>query len=277
MPDKRINPFDTPFAKQHSAYFRIQDEKPVLVADPTHPTDLFASAVAGAFRGFIRAPQFPCVGAKSAVMHENYWLGIYPRLGSAEATAGLACDLFTFIQELTDTADDNFKTFIACFREPTDADELAFERLLWTELQKLNIKDAPHFEWDKSVSSDPESPHFAFSFAENAFFVVGLHPHSSREARKFPWPCLVFNSHAQFDHLKAEGNWERLQTVIRERDQQLQGTINPTLAEFGISTEARQYSGRQIESEWKPPFHATSPQELRLPSSSPKRNATHRE
>ena len=118
MAESLDNPFDSPFAKQHSAYFKIDDEKPILEADPDRPPDLFAAAVAGAFRGFVRAPQFPCVGAKSAVMHENDWLGVYPRLGSAEGSAGLSRDLFTFTQELANTEDENFKTFIACFREP---------------------------------------------------------------------------------------------------------------------------------------------------------------
>ncbi|HEY4262506.1 MAG TPA: guanitoxin biosynthesis heme-dependent pre-guanitoxin N-hydroxylase GntA [Schlesneria sp.] len=262
MPDPNSNPFDSPFALQHSAYFRIVSDKPIFVAEPTRPPDLFAAAVAGAFKGFVRAPQFPCVGAKSAVMNENYWIGVYPRLASAEASAGLARDLFTFTQELAQTSNDNFKTFIACFREPTQVDEREFERLLWIQLQKLNIRDAPLFDWDDAVSSDPDSPHFAFSFAENAFFVVGLHPHSSREARRFPWPCLVFNSHAQFEHLKAEGRWEHLQVVIRDRDQKLQGTLNPNLTDYGTCTEARQYSGRQINGKWHPPFHPLSEEEV---------------
>ncbi|MDB5385129.1 MAG: hypothetical protein JWM11_775 [Planctomycetaceae bacterium] len=261
MSDPLENPFDSPNAIQYSSYFRIKDEKPILLADPDRALDLFAAAVAGAFRGFVRAPQFPCVGAKSAVMHENYWLGIYPRLGSADSSAGLARDLFTFTQELANTENENFKTFIACFREPLDLNERQFERDFWTQLQKLNLSDAPLFEWDATVSNDPASPHFAFSFAEHAFFVVGLHPHSSREARKFPWPCLVFNSHAQFEHLKSEGRWEKLQAVIRERDQKLQGSINPNLTDFGTTSEARQYSGRLIEANWSPPFHPVTPTE----------------
>ncbi|MEP6902345.1 MAG: YqcI/YcgG family protein, partial [Actinomycetota bacterium] len=31
---------------------------------------------------------------------------------------------------------------------------------------------------------------------------------------------------------------------------------NPNLSDFGTQSEARQYSGRAVEHEWKCPFHA---------------------
>ena len=45
-----------------------------------------------------------------------------------------------------------------------------------------------------------------------------------------------------------------MQTVIRKRDVELQGQINPVLAGFGDASEARQYSGRAVGGEWACPF-----------------------
>ncbi len=249
------NPFDSELALAHSHYYGTKGGRAVLLSEPESPPDLFASAAVGAFRGFVLNPRFSCVGAKSAVMHETYRLGVYGRLAGAEATAGLCRDLWTFTREVEQAPDDGeFQTFVAIFGEPTDVDEREFERLLWVQLHKMNLRDAPIHDWDPAVSADPESPHFGFSFAETAFFIVGLHPHSSREARRFPWPTLVFNPHAQFQHLKEEGRWERLQEVIRVRERLLQGSLNPNLADYGTATEARQYSGRAVEADWHPPF-----------------------
>jgi FPC/CPF motif-containing protein YcgG len=64
---------------------------------------------------------------------------------------------------------------------------------------------------------------------------------------------LAFNSHDQFERLRATGQFERMQDVIRERDTQLEGDVNPNLANFGEHTEARQYSGRAVEPDWRCP------------------------
>lgn len=253
------NPFDSELAVQHSRYFGTKDGRPVLLADPHSPPDLFASAAVAAFRGFVQNPQFSCVGAKSAVAHESARLGVYDLLGSEGATAGLARDLWTFTHEPDTRPDNDFVTFVALFKGPTELDEAGFEDHLWAQLRRLNRLDAPLHAWDPAVSPDPDDPHFGFSFAGTAFFVVGLHPHSSREARRFPWPLLVFNPHAQFTRLREAGRWARMQDVIRTRELSLQGSLNPNLAEHGSVTEARQYSGRPVEPDWHPPFAAEPP------------------
>ena len=99
------------------------------------------------------------------------------------------------------------------------------------------------------MSDDPDDPLFSFSFGGRAFFVVGLHPHSSRMSRSFRWPALVFNPHSQFGRLRGEGRFERIQHAIREREIAVQGSLNPNLADFGERSEARQYSGRAVESD----------------------------
>ena len=99
-----------------------------------------------------------------------------------------------------------------------------------------------------------ESPDFSLSFAGEAFFVVGLHPQASRPARRFRAPVLVFNMHEQFERLRAEGRYERMRSTILVRDERLAGSINPMLQRHGESSEARQYSGRSVDENWRCPF-----------------------
>ncbi len=235
--------------------------------DPGHPerlvpgddagdalaADLTIAAMHGAFRAFVLDLQYTCVGAKSAVNSGSYRLGVYDELGSAGATEALARDLAAFTRQVDDI-DAAFATYVAVFERPQDTDEESFERALWAQLQGLH--DADPAPWDPAVSSDPEDPHFSFSFAGTAFFIVGLHPGSARLSRKFPWPALIFNPHAQFERLREEGKYRRMQEVIRTKEVALQGDINPALDEYGSDSEARQYSGRLVERDWHPPFQA---------------------
>jgi FPC/CPF motif-containing protein YcgG len=147
-----------------------------------------------------------------------------------------------------------YATFVAIFESPRETDELQFENLFWQQLRRLHEYDAAHFDWDPNVRSDPADPHFSFSFGGQALYVIGLHANSSREARRFPWPALVFNPHEQFERLRADGKWKRMQETIRARDLELQGSINPMLSDFGVDSEARQYSGRAVEENWRAPF-----------------------
>lgn len=205
------------------------------------------------FRDFVGDDAFPCLAGKGAVRRGDYALGVYPPLGSVEATRLLAADLGAFVASIpADGA--GLRTFAAVFTGAAPRDELDFERALWRQLQRLHDAD-PVAQWDASVSDDPADAEFSFSFAGRALFIVGLHPRSSRLSRRFAWPALMFNPHAQFDRLKAEGRFDRLRDLVRERDVALQGSTNPNLADFGTASEARQYSGRATEPQWQCPFH----------------------
>lgn len=228
---------------------------------------LLAEEMREAFFDWIREPEFPCVAAKTAVHNRVCRVEIYDELASPEATAALGRDLLAFIEE-NRSATSDYCTFAAVFRQPLELDEPEFESLLWTQLRRLNRRDAAeHFAWDPAVSADPGDPHFGFSFGERAFFIVGLHARSSREARRFRWPTLVFNFHEQFERLRAVGKMPHMQRTIRERDRQLQGSVNPMLSDFGDASEARQYSGRAVGEEWQAPF--TPAQLTESPPSSP--------
>lgn len=208
------------------------------------------------FRAFVQQPDFPCLGAKSVIRLNNYTLRAYSALGNESDSRALVADLAAFSAELND---DSLSAFVAVFPHAPPEEEVVFERRLWRQLQLLHEADPESARWADGVSADPADPHFSFSVGGRAFFVVGLHPLSSRLARRFRWPTLVFNPHQQFSRLREEGRFEGLRSAIRARDIALQGTENPNLSDFGERSEARQYSGRPTEDDWKCPFHRKLP------------------
>ena len=251
-----VNPFDAPASETANSLPRVA--RGGFAGDgggsEAAPHPLLREAHT-AFREFVMRQEFPCVGARAAFNSGSYEVAVYDELASDSATVALARDLFAFTQsDLRETSE--YATFVAVFSGPDGVDEVAFERLLWEQLARLDRADAPHFGWDPMAQSDPTDPQFSFSFGGQALYVIGLHPNSSREARRFSRPAIVFNPHEQFERLRADGKWKRMQQTIRERDVQLQGSINPMLSDFGEATEARQYSGRAVEDDWRAPFKA---------------------
>lgn len=204
------------------------------------------------FRRFIAADDFPCVGAKAAVQREG--IAFY-QAGDIENPAhdrALAAQLQAFVAR--PAADELFVSFVAGFPDSPLMDETEFEAALWARLQNMHDIDAHFFNWDSKVSTDPQSPEFGMCFGGRAFFIVGLHPQSSRPARRFNMPVLVFNLHSQFEQLRAEGRYQRMKDVILQRDMKLSGTPNPMLAAHGEGSGTRQYSGRAVGTEWQCPF-----------------------
>ena len=198
---------------------------------------------------FVAEASFPCLGAKAALNAGAHTIKVYQELASTACSRALAQDLEAFVRA---PRPSEYATFIAIFRGPEITSEEQFEELLWSQLRDLHRLD--QHDWDSGVSSNPQDPAFSFSFAGQGFYIVGMHPHSSRMARRFSQPALIFNRHEQFERLRHDGKWTRMQASIRERDLELQGSINPMLGDFGESSEARQYSGRAVEEGWRAPF-----------------------
>jgi FPC/CPF motif-containing protein YcgG len=213
-----------------------------------------------AFNAFIGNSSYPCLAAKGLRRRDDYHLHVYDALGSATASRALATGLGAFARAAKQLGDDPLTAFVAVFTGPPSMGEREFESQLWIQLQRLHDRDDPTSPWDPTVSNDPGDPRFSFSFGGSALFVIGLHPDSSRLARRFAWPTLVFNPHAQFEGLRRQGHFDRLRDHIRERDVALEGSINPNLADFGDRSEAQQYSGRDTTNgEWRCPFHPRKP------------------
>lgn len=248
------NPFGTlPGALENSSYGAFDGEH-LLLPEGTENARM-TEEVHGALRALLHDPDFPCVGAKSVINQNSYRFGLYQSIGEPGSTAAIAYDLHRFIQERPSLGGE-FTSFIASFVEPKLRRPKEFEDLLWRQLAALHVIDREVFKWNPEVSSEPSDPEFSFSFAENAFFVVGLSPASQRWARRFPWPTLVFNDHSQFQKLRDEQRFERIRDIIRDRDEAVHGSKNAMLGDYGGEhSEARQYAGRNVSEKWRCPVH----------------------
>lgn len=204
------------------------------------------------FQDFIINQQHPCIMANTVFATNNYELHIHEKLGTKSTASKLLKELEEYVANYN-FSDNKFQTFIAVFPEEEIVSEIEFENMLWRQLQFIHEKDGT--PWDKRVSSDPENNNFSFSIGGRAFYVVGMHTKSSRKARRAPYVTLVFNLHWQFEKLREMGVYHKVRDKIRARDEALQGNINPVLEDFGESSEARQYSGRNVGEKWKCPFH----------------------
>ncbi|MEE4207816.1 MAG: guanitoxin biosynthesis heme-dependent pre-guanitoxin N-hydroxylase GntA [Parvularcula sp.] len=218
------------------------------------PEDVDGDQLVTSLESHIDDGEFPCVRAKSAL--NSGLLKVRPgwQLTSAWDDVSIHEDLLRWSERYGDDP-TGLRSFAVVFSGPVDLDEKAFEAALWDRLRSLAAKD----EWrgqsyDPSVSSDPSDPHFSLSFGGRAYFVVGMHPKASRSARRTPYPTLVFNLHDQFEKLRAEQRYEKLRKAILDRDEQLDGSVNPMLARHGEASEARQYSGRSVGEDWECPF-----------------------
>lgn len=222
--------------------------------DPVIPPQ--GEAAHDMLRAYILGEYYPCIGARAAFAKGTYRFGFYKRLAHLSSAAAMGRDLRRFVNEYEQIGD--FTTFVAVFKYPQLTSEDEFEDLLWQHLQTLHDHDID--DWDPHYKPDPASGEFGFSFHGKAFFVVGMHPGSSRFSRRVTFPTLVFNPESQIRRLHEEGGLKRFAEIVRQRDTLYQGAINPSLPVATDTTggEARVYSGKAHRDGdgWQCPFHA---------------------
>ncbi len=205
------------------------------------------------FYNFIVNNDHPCVMAQTMFRDKKADFHVYNHFGSSETAAKILDDLQIYLNNY-DFSTNDFYTFIAVFDDNPKMSEEQFEKILWKQLQHLHEVD--NLPWDTTVNPDPENDNFSFSLLNQAFYIIGLHPNSSRKARQAPYPAMVFNLHWQFEQLRKMGVYHQVRNTIRRRDIVFEGSVNPMVQDFGDSSEARQYSGREVDDSWKCPFHS---------------------
>lgn len=203
------------------------------------------------YRDFVIKENHPCIMANAVFNMDNFHLKIYEDMVSDEVVELMLKDVEDYLTQY-DFDSNEFESLLLCFPYNHFDSEIKFETALWGLLQKLY--DGDNHQWDKKVSDDTEDSNFSFSIKGRAFYIIGMHPESSRLARRSPYPTLVLNLHWQFEKLREMGAYQTVKKRIRRRDRKFQGSINPVLRDFGTDSEAKQYSGRAVEEQWQCPF-----------------------
>jgi len=197
---------------------------------------------------------FPCVAAKAALVKEQIALKVVGHMACPKDDKEILDFIYNFVDQYRQS-DKLFHSVVIIFQQPDVYDEKMYSRFFWSRLQAISDLDAEEYEYDHRVDADPESEHFSFSLKGEAFFCIGLHPAASRPARKFKYPAIVFNPHAQFEQLREANQYDKMKNIIRKRDTALAGDINPMLQDFGAASEVYQYTGQKLDNSWKCPLH----------------------
>jgi uncharacterized protein len=206
-----------------------------------------------AYKSFLTSQDYPCVGAKAAVSAGNITCMVAGSMNDNSHDEEILHFLYDFVQDYRES-ESRFHSAAVIFEGPEKMSEEIFEKLIWVRLQSLHDLDSLNYAYDKRVNPDPSSADFSFSIREEAMFIIGLHPESSRKARRFKCPALTFNPHDQFNVLKETGKYESFKHTVRTRDIAYSGSINPMLTDFGNASETRQYSGMKYDDDWQCPL-----------------------
>lgn len=209
--------------------------------------------IIGEYVAYLKNKEFPCIAAKAALARQQVKCLVADHMACPKDDKLILDFLYDFTDDYR-SAKDFYHSAAIIFKEPAVMPEELFDELLWQRLQGLSDLDAADYPFDKRVNNSPTSPKFSFSIKEEAFYIIGLHPNSSRKSRRFSYPTLVFNPHAQFEELRDINKYDMMKGAVRKRDIAYSGSINPMLEDFGMASEVYQYSGRKYDDVWQCPL-----------------------
>ena len=206
------------------------------------------------YKSFIYRQEYPCVAAKEAVRKQRVKVFVAGHMACPKDDRAILDFMYNFVDEYRSSGDFFHSAAIIFPSHDTIPSEEMFEAMLFQRLQSLADMGGQEYAYDKRVSSDPTSRAFSFSIKEEAFYIIGLHPNSSRAARRFEHPTMVFNPHQQFEVLRSTHRYEKMKNIVRKLDTAYSGSVNPMLQDFGNSPEVFQYSGRKVDQSWQCPL-----------------------
>lgn len=215
--------------------------------------EIKSSEIVEEYLAYLKNKAFPCVAAKAALARQQIKCMVADHMACPIDDRAILKFLYDFVDDYRNSR-KSFHSAAIIFKEPQFQNEEMFDELLWQRIQVLADLDAANYDYDKRVDDDPSSINFSFSLKEEAFFIIGLHPLSSRPARQFRYPTLVFNPHSEFEKLRETNCYKNMKEIVRKRDIEYSGSVNPMLSDFGDSSEVYQYSGRKYDNKWQCPL-----------------------
>jgi FPC/CPF motif-containing protein YcgG len=225
-----------------------------IMAEIRTMAEIESQAIIEQYQAFLHDRAFPCIGARAALAQQHIRCMVADHMACPKDDRSILQFLYDFVDDYRNS-DGLFHSAAVIFKDSDMPSEEVFDHFMWQRLQALATLDAKNYEYDRRVDPDPSSPNFSFSLKEEAFFIIGLHPASSRPSRTFGYPVMAFNPHAQFERLRETGKYETMKALIRRRDRVYSGSVNPMLDDFGKTSEIYQYSGRNYAGEWECPLN----------------------
>ena len=131
----------------------------------------------------IARPDFPCVGAKSALARDAIQFFEAGDLRSTDHDTALRARVQAFALAAPDDA--MFVSLVALFPDTPRLDEVAFEAGLWARLRALHVLDATQFAWDPTVSDD-------IVFEAEMDLVIGLTACSAGQSNNFRYQPIHY-------------------------------------------------------------------------------------
>lgn len=205
------------------------------------------------YLAFIKADTFPCIAAKAALAKQQIKCMVADHMACPKDDKQILDFIYAFVDTYRQSK-DLYHSVAIIFKAPEILDEDCFDTFMWSRLQSLKNLDAENYSYDQRVDEDPFSAKFSFSLKQEAFFIIGLHPGNSRLTRRFKYPVLTFNPHAQFETLRDLNKFESMQKAVRNKDLKYSGSVNPMLEDYGVASEVFQYSGKIYDKQWKCPL-----------------------
>ncbi len=156
----------------------------------TESVEIDKQAIIGDYLSFLNEKQFPCIAAKAALARQNVKCLVVSHMACPNDDTEILQFLYEFVDEYRESK-DFYHSAAIIFAGPKLCSEEQFDYLLWERLQALQNLDAKKYGYDIRVEADTSSAKFSFSIKEEAFYIIGLHASSSRDARKFKYPTYL--------------------------------------------------------------------------------------
>lgn len=142
------------------------------------------------YKSFILCENHPSILANALFRMELYQIRAYEDINDLDNLKQLLLDVESYLNQNIPYQSE-VESFVAAFPNNYYEDEILFENALLQTLNMLNHLE--HCEWDQNVSDVPDTARFSFSINGRSFYILGLHPESSKMARQAPYTTLVFN------------------------------------------------------------------------------------
>ena len=197
---------------------------------------------------------YPCVAAVQSVAKKDYVVHEAREFGTGVDRDGIRKAICDYLRSWMKTRSTTYTLWLTYPNDQVTTED-EFEQRMWSQLSNFTSLEEREQDWAPGWSQDPKDPNFTLCIGGQAFFVVGLHPLSSRPARRFPYPAIVLNAFEQFEDLTRQGAYEAMVEKNRQREIRFSGDLNPMVEEHGDKWESIQFSGKTNSSDWKCPFH----------------------